>query len=399
MYRSRVIFILNLSLGITHSQGVATITREIHLAPDTHIVASTIYKTMAAYVTCEKLDQSDRKCNLTSEVLDDLYAPIICPIPLRFKQGYRYGIVPKIFIGNDGEVVLIFSGSSDFESPGWFFSIFFRKPPYCNWSSVIVSLRQNFSSYNDIVDEILIIRHPSNYQFIYKDEGSCQNACSLIYNNEGKKLQNHTNLNLTEHLSGDFVLPRRSSYVGFESSGTGHCFVITSEERLNASLFFNEQVHQTLDPTRNTDFYSMRFTTAHQKMGICKQEKPDNRFLNCSSGDLRSWFNLTLNSQLRDPVIYSTANDKFFVLRSEALGNSSTFEILLTLFDSQKKFRFNLPMKTIECHNKPIHLRALIWESDGGDYCLSLFEEASRTSHILMKCLPKVVETFFVDTP
>ncbi|KAJ8688417.1 hypothetical protein QAD02_024212 [Eretmocerus hayati] len=353
---------------------------------------------MAAYVTCEKLDQSNRKCNLTTDILDDLYEPITCNIPLKVSPGVRYGIVPKIFIGNDGEIVLIFSGTSDIERSGSFLSIFFRKLLFCYWSSVVVSLRQNFSSYNDIVDEILIIRHPSNYHFIYKDEGSCQNACSLIYNSEGTKLQNHTNLDLTEHLSGDFVLPRRSSYVGFESSGTGHCFVITSEARLNASLFFNEQVHQTLDPTRNTDFYSMRFTTAHQKMVICKQEKPDNRFLNCSSGDLRSWFNLTLNSQLRDPVIYNTANDKFFVLRSEALGNSNTFEIFLTLFDSQKQFRFNLPMKIIECRNKPIHLRALIWESDGGDYCLSLFEQASGTSHILIECLPKIVETFSVNT-
>ncbi|KAJ8669947.1 hypothetical protein QAD02_001206 [Eretmocerus hayati] len=261
-------------------------------------------------------------------------------------------------------------------------------------STNTIALGNPDSNTNDILENMLIIPSLDSYEIIYKDIKTCREYCYTIFNKEAGKLSGPHELS---QLQDRTRLLKFSARLGTETLGTGHCFIMTSEEPLEAVSILDKQVKQLIDTEKN-HAHSLRISTAHSKLSICKQETRESQFLNCTQkdfqNDLQTWYNLTFDTKFGDTIVYNTAEGGFLVLNSRKIVSDKEndgFKIFLTQFGPQRQLQFSVETFAFKCENRPIRIRAQIWENDAGGYCTSLFEQSDE-SRFSISCLPKTMK-------
>ncbi|KAJ8667219.1 hypothetical protein QAD02_008881 [Eretmocerus hayati] len=369
------------------------LNREISLGPKTYLAGLTMYNTTLNYVACEDIDPSRKKCDLVVETHEftGFLRRKSCLVSVHSKENHTLHPVARTFSFGKDEIIIAWGETHD-ENESPLLKINVVHPHDCRKGSIEIPVYDKSHDIGHVLERLLVLPHLDSYEAIYYDKEVCNRVCSVIFNSEGlTDGPSKPDLGLISKRPKEFVFPYQSNPNLRE---LGHCFTSMSEERLDASLIFTQHMRRTLYAETNK-FRRTEISTAHGNLTLCKQESYDTNYLNCSQGNLKSWFNLTFPYNFQDSLIYNSGNGGILVFtgRKEQSEQTSYYKFSVTAFDNEKRAHKGVYVARSKCSNSHSRLHVNIFENESNEYCISFFERA-HSARFIAKCFSR---DFFME--
>ncbi|KAJ8675751.1 hypothetical protein QAD02_011537 [Eretmocerus hayati] len=367
-----------------------SISKYIYVEDDARLVSFSMYETTLTYVSCQGPDKSWIVCNLTIAQRDTGYQP-------KIRNNFLQEVVhstsewkTKVFLFHNNDVVVVW-GYHDKLNHFTSLKLFFVR----KFSQAIkiskIHLNNHFMNVTGMVDHLFILRTSTGFEAIYEDD--CSDLCSVGFDNDGTQVTRSKNTNYLISKQGYFVYPTETH---LNISNGNHCFLMWSEERLNASLFFGTNAQQMFKTVKNLGFYSpdLKISTANRDLSICEQNPSDKTILTCTRGNSRSWLYLEFPYEFQNSIVYNLPRGEFLTITNRVMKPSEgdvIFQFFLTAFNAHGQHMYSEQITHYSCPEvNPVNLYVHIYEGSVDNYCVSL-AKLTRIPHFVAKCLPKVL--------
>ncbi|KAJ8664745.1 hypothetical protein QAD02_006407 [Eretmocerus hayati] len=372
------------------SSAVVNVHRHVFIPGETYLESVTLYNTSIIYVTCQSPLSFFKDCNLTIENSDssDKVTKTTCVIPIVKDSQYEVSQSSRIFTSSDK--VIVVSGDRDQRDNSRSLIYYVFHPPNCTVTMNKIYIQDKDMSIKKFVEDSLILFGEGTFEMIYEDKVHCNENCSGIFDYSGNLINGPNEFNLRISRTGEMVHRIQPNDMGCE-----FCIQLASEERLNTSLVLNKNLMDILSSRDN----SVKISSSHGILTVCKLESVPSDFLNCSQGDLTSWYKLDMGFRFEDVVIYNLPKNEGMMvvaIRRENHRRSFNHQIILTVFDHRRRKFGNVNVGMLFSRNYLTFIYIYMNVNDSNEYCLSMFEHADfrHEYEYDAMCFPK---DYFMD--
>ncbi|KAJ8668794.1 hypothetical protein QAD02_000053 [Eretmocerus hayati] len=346
------------------STNVTKLSYPINYGDDTNITAFTMYNKTLISVTCQNLNTSKRNCSLNVEtyLYYDLPHARICPFTLEALTDYELQNIIRVFAYEN--YITVVSEQIDSKAKYVILQRRIFHPFDCRMENPrSFVLKGNHS----VIGRLILLPSKKPHEMIHANnetESPQERNISLVEFGSLKLM------NVTEIRRGYFVFPTKPTS---ENSNAGYPFVLISEERIDAPMFFFENMIRALGHAERKNLKPM-ISTAAGSVSICLQETANSDSLDCSRDDLTTTKNLKFNHRFRDAVIYNLPGQKIAVVtvkENETVVNC--YALMLNVF-SEDGFLREIKIEEM-CHpSNPTYIHVFISEDDFDRLCIYRFK-------------------------
>ncbi|KAJ8669573.1 hypothetical protein QAD02_000832 [Eretmocerus hayati] len=355
---------------------------------DLHPISFTLFETTVELVMCKSANVSQGTCYLTKIENPNVSYGIQCTLPEEISISRV--IKPRIFTFGKNESIIAWTTKNQ-GNRSIVLKFLIIEWPNCVKTTYQIFLPDNDLSPKIVLNHLLILSRKNLYEVIYENRLVCKSACSETFDNKGKKLAGAMDLNAKGQKFGDFIFNSRPRY----EFRARRCFVLVSEERTDISVFSPKEISRKLnfETSRQTTRFSI--STTNRLLSFCKQNSFENKFLNCTQGNLRHWFNLTFDYAPEDFMIHNLPDGGLMTVttKKSVIFGKNSIKFMMTVFDVEKKKVYSVELAKADCGARPQDVYVHIYQDiDKSENCVSIFLPVKSLS-LFVDCYSKKLRT------
>ncbi|KAJ8668238.1 hypothetical protein QAD02_009901 [Eretmocerus hayati] len=354
----------------TESNVVKSIARWFDFDPKLFIMNFASEKTKLVFLLCENYDKSGANCSLRFEDTNQIFknSTKICNLEIKPEKNFTLGPPDNVHLLTKEIAIIIYEQIHNSHQKEIL-------------TVMIVDLKKNCSSVSEKVPIRMIDMESGRNWFVstindsfevtYRDNETCKNSCSIIFDNNGRKIRTSKGFKNNPQKSERLIVP---TDINYDHGDTIGCFNMRSEEHYNSSLLYPGKHENFLEsfPNNPSEF---QISTAHGILSKCKKATKFPRSLNCTQGN--KWVKLDFDHEPKNLLLHSLPSGGYLVLTSGLTekNNTKSLQYFLTSFNMDGKRLAEVKFIELTCNP---HVRVIFGNvfssTKDNEYCVSLFD-------------------------